>query len=145
MLTSLSTKFKHISINLTSFTGIPNSTYNAILRTESQAFLKSLNNYSSVSLYSPFSPLPDQLYHPFYKQYSNRFLPLMWQFFLVTSRTNKFVDLGTSCINCCLDYFWMNLINTRWLASFQLFCDNFKPERAKFRYQWLSIYALLSA
>jgi len=34
-----------------------------------------------------------QFYHPFYKQVTNTFLPLLWQYFLILKRINKFVDL----------------------------------------------------
>jgi hypothetical protein len=55
--TLLYVSFKHILINLTSFMGTPNSMrilYKTSLLTESWAFLKSMNSWCTVSLYSHF-------------------------------------------------------------------------------------------
>jgi hypothetical protein len=44
---------------------------------------------SSISTKSP------KLHAKFKYRYSNRFLPFLWQFFLISSALNKFVDLRT--------------------------------------------------
>jgi len=37
-----------------------------------------------------------QFYSLFINRYNNRFLPLLWQLFLIPNRINMFVDLKTS-------------------------------------------------
>jgi hypothetical protein len=61
--TLLYLSFKHILISLNRFMGTPNTMrilYNTSLLTESKAFLRSMDRWCTVSLYSHFSPVSDE-------------------------------------------------------------------------------------
>jgi len=57
----------------------------------------------------------------FIRKWNCKFLPLLWQFFVVRTIINKCVHIRTYCITSCFDQFCRNFINTRRFISLQLF------------------------